>query len=365
MRLIGGSATHVGQVRDVNQDRGFFVEGLAVVADGMGGHAGGEVAASLVVEEFGRVDGVMPIDALCGLVEAANRRILSEAEELDLRGMGTTLVLAAISETDGIVHVLNVGDSRCYLVSDGEMSQVTVDHSLVEDMVRQGTLDPEEALSHPQRNIVTRVLGISENVEVDTFDVSVKPGDRLVLCSDGLSNELTGEQICYIASSGNDPSRLARELVAAALASGGRDNITVSLVIVEEGDPPPPAAVDVATDGPEPAVPVPPRDRSLWWKVVGSVVAVIAVVAISLLLMSRYARSAWYVDNKGGQVVILNGRPGGTLFWEPEVVESTGIEYDRLDGASRERLDSNPVWSSLDLARDMVSNLETIEDPGN
>ncbi len=236
MELLGATVTHVGNVRESNQDRGHFGGYVAVVADGMGGHQGGETAATIAISEFvGITDPVGP-SGLVELVEDANRAVFERAADPDLRGMGTTLVALTLRPAEGKISVVNVGDSRAYVVDGISLQQLTNDHSLVEDLVRQKRLTPEEAAHHPQRNILTRALGISSHVEVDQFLRQTRVGDRFLLCSDGLFNEVSEEDILRILTSFVSPLEAAQTLVASALSGAGRDNITVVVVdVVEDG----------------------------------------------------------------------------------------------------------------------------------
>ena len=236
MELLGATVTHVGNVRESNQDRGHFGGYVAVVADGMGGHQGGETAATIAISEFvGITDPVGP-SGLVELVEDANRAVFERAADPDLRGMGTTLVALTLRPAEGKISVVNVGDSRAYVVDGHSLQQLTNDHSLVEDLVRQKRLTPEEAAHHPQRNILTRALGISSHVEVDQFLRQTRIGDRFLLCSDGLFNEVTEDDILRILTSYASPLEAAQTLVASALQGAGRGNITEVVVdVVEDG----------------------------------------------------------------------------------------------------------------------------------
>ncbi|MEM9893909.1 MAG: protein phosphatase 2C domain-containing protein [Actinomycetota bacterium] len=236
MELRGATASHVGNVRETNQDRTHFGGFVAVVADGMGGHQGGETAASIAISQFLDVGDPIAPGGLVELVEHANRAVFERAAEPELRGMGTTLVAMTLRPNEGNVIVVNVGDSRAYWLRGNEMGQLTLDHSLVEDLVRQNRLSKEEALTHPQRNILTRALGIAPDVEVDRFLVSTEVGDRFLLCSDGLFNEVTEDEILRIMQDNPEPNHAADALVAAALRGAGRDNVTVAVVdVVADG----------------------------------------------------------------------------------------------------------------------------------
>ncbi len=237
MRLWGATASHVGNVREVNQDRVYFRGSVAALADGMGGHQGGERAAELAIGEFRIVRAQLSQAELVDVVEEANRQVHYQAADPNLRGMGTTMVALALHQ-NGAMTVANVGDSRTYWLRGDYLAQVTEDHSFVEDLVRQGRLSPEEATVHPQRNILTRALGIADEVLVDRFDLEPKIGDRFLLCSDGLFNEVSIEDITQILLDNPEPGHAADALLAAALATPCRDNVTVAVVNVVEDDHP-------------------------------------------------------------------------------------------------------------------------------
>jgi len=241
IQLNIGAHSHVGQLRSMNQDS-FLIDGpLAIVADGMGGHRGGEVASHIAVETL---NDRFTDSSLTSLVEgftAANSEIIARASaDPELQGMGTTMCAIApvMYESKELLAVINVGDSRVYRLINGVLQQVTVDHSLVESMVREGRLPPAEAEVHPQRNIVTRALGAQPWVEVDQFILEPEVGHRYLLCSDGLTDEVTDEQITNILATVEAPGAAVDALVAAANSGGGRDNITcviVDVIGVDEG----------------------------------------------------------------------------------------------------------------------------------
>ncbi len=246
--LRSGSATDVGRVRHSNQDRLLEEPNLFAVADGMGGHVGGEVAAQVAVDAL-RVSFARQatVDGLRRAVGDANAAVWREGQEqADLRGMGTTMTaVALVAGADGrdVIALANVGDSRAYVFSGGRAVQVTSDHSLAEEKVRQGELTEAEAAVHPHRHILTRALGVSLDVDVDLWELRLHDGDRILLCSDGLTNEVGTEQIAGTLASTAEPAEAARALVEAAVAHGGNDNVTVLVVDVLVAD----AAADAAT----------------------------------------------------------------------------------------------------------------------
>jgi protein phosphatase len=239
--LRWGGATHVGRVRSDNQDNYLARDeaGLWAVADGMGGHSGGEIASQIACETLGRSFVERTVDGLVDAVEQANAAVFrTGSDDPKLTGMGTTVVALAVVDHEGdeVLAIANVGDSRCYRWSQGELDQLTTDHSLVADLVREGSLSPEEAAVHPQRNIVTRVLGVYDSVPVDVFVVDPHHGDRYLLCSDGLFNEVPEPAIAAVLRRLGDPGKAAAELVRLAIEGGGRDNITVVVVdVVDDG----------------------------------------------------------------------------------------------------------------------------------
>lgn len=230
--------TDVGKVRANNQDAPIVSEKLRLygVADGMGGHKGGEVASTSARDDLLReLEGKTPsVATLSGAIEEVNRQIYHQQEHDDaLTGMGTTLSVLWMS--DNFVYIGHVGDSRVYLLRDGEFKQMTLDHSLVEQLVREGVLTEEEAQNHPMRNIITRAVGTDESVEVDVVVEERRKGDLWLACSDGLHGLVDDRQM-RDALRQYAPEKAADVLLKAALDAGGRDNVT--LVIVHDGEEP-------------------------------------------------------------------------------------------------------------------------------
>jgi PPM family protein phosphatase len=231
--------TDPGKVRQNNEDALLVGEGedetLFVVADGIGGFEAGEVASSLAVEVL---KDLPPGESFKAAIGEANRRIVAAGRgDEKLSGMGTTVVAIRFGGTQGepVAEVAHVGDSRAYLMRGGDMKPITEDHSLVAELVRSGDLTRDQAAEHPQKNLITRALGADEEVDVDTAILPIEAGDRILLCSDGLSDMVSEAGISEIlAESPDDPERAARGLLSAALDAGGNDNITVVLVDVME-----------------------------------------------------------------------------------------------------------------------------------
>lgn len=236
--ILSAFRTDVGKVRANNQDAPIVSEKLRLygVADGMGGHNGGEVASTSARDDLLReLEGKTPsVAALSGAIEEVNRQIYHQQEHDDaLTGMGTTLSVLWMS--DNFVYIGHVGDSRVYLLRDGEFKQMTLDHSLVEQLVREGVLTEEEAQNHPMRNIITRAIGTDESVEVDVVVEERRKGDLWLACSDGLHGLVDDRQM-RDALRQYAPEKAADVLLKAALDAGGRDNVT--LVIVHDGEEP-------------------------------------------------------------------------------------------------------------------------------
>jgi serine/threonine protein phosphatase PrpC len=238
--LRSGSASDVGRVRSVNEDLALESMTLFAVADGMGGHAGGEVAARTAIDALQREFGLhQSAEGLTGAVRQANVAVWERSQEdTDLRGMGTTLTAAALVGTpDGDRLVMaNVGDSRSYRLHDGRLIQLSHDHSVAEELVDRGELSEAEAAIHPHRHILTRALGVSSDVDVDVWEMTPESGDRYLLCSDGLTNEVPESQITDVLTSVPDPQEAADKLVRLANESGGNDNITVVVLDVVVGE---------------------------------------------------------------------------------------------------------------------------------
>lgn len=233
------AATDIGQQRTINQDYVYATEeqigplpNLLIVADGMGGHRGGDYASGFVVEGLRslikRSDESEPIKILNQAISEVNKNLWLEAQSnAQLYNMGTTLVVATV--VDGKVYVANVGDSRLYLVHEDEIMQLTKDHSLVEEMVQNGKLSRDDARYHPKKNMITRAVGIENKVDIDFFDSEIGEKTKILLCSDGLTNMIEDEEIMEITNSLDDLGDICYKLIDRANEEGGKDNISVVL----------------------------------------------------------------------------------------------------------------------------------------
>ena len=436
-RFNYGSVSDLGRVRAVNQDAALVADDLFVVADGMGGHRGGEVASEIAVTVMGNEVVEPTVDALVAAVISANRKINNRSrDEAELSGMGTTVTaMALISDDEGErLGVVNVGDSRTYVVDQDELIQLTDDHSLVGEMLRSGQLTKEEALDHPQRNILTRALGVDSEVEVDWFEIQIREGDRFLLCTDGLFNEVSEDQIASVLRRLADPDEAAQELVRLAVEHGGRDNITVVIVDVEEGagdegkgvvgsritrrsgvEPDPAgfasaaaldvAAADAVADGsitddaasddeahgegevgdsqgdttgdgteakPEPEVAqlasgrplIPPepsvrktRRARFTWRVLAMILVLALIGGIAALALSVFSGGSYFVGFDGDEVAIFRGRPGGVLWIEPTLEETTGLCRNEIGVSWLTPIEEGIEYGTVEEAETLIDTI--------
>lgn len=228
--------TDPGLVRKVNEDSLYIAPeiGLLAVADGMGGHQAGEIASGMAIHTLERElphmlrKGASPEKALVDSVKLANISIYElSMQNQELKGMGTTIT-ACLKQISNL-FVAHVGDSRAYLVRNGNISQLTQDHSLVQELLRNGGINEEQALHHPQRNVLTRALGTEKSVQVDLYHIKISPGDLLLLCTDGLTRYLSQGELLSVINNAPDINTAVRFLLGKALQSGGADNITIIL----------------------------------------------------------------------------------------------------------------------------------------
>ncbi len=216
-----------GLVRNLNEDRFMATENLLAVADGMGGHLAGEVAAQIAIDKLANITIVDPVlDCLRNVFQDANRTIFEAGKNnKEQEGMGTTLTTVYLQSLKA--YIAHVGDSRAYHIRGDTIRQLTEDHSYVNQLVALGTLSKEEAEKHPQRNILLRVLGIDDDIEVDLYEIDLTFGDRILLASDGLFTDVSNKTIAEILTKGLSLENTANELIDVALAAGGKDNVTV------------------------------------------------------------------------------------------------------------------------------------------
>ncbi|PZF56274.1 Stp1/IreP family PP2C-type Ser/Thr phosphatase [Curtobacterium sp. MCSS17_008] len=407
-RTLSAAVSHVGRIRANNQDSGYAGTHLFAVADGMGGHAGGDVASAIAIRRVREVDREFPSAhdaefALQSALIAANQLITETVfEHQELTGMGTTVsALIRVGEQVAIAHI---GDSRIYRMRDGELQQITSDHTFVQRLVDSGRITPEEAAVHPRRSVLMRVLGdVDAAPEVDTAVMDIQTGDRWLLCSDGLSSYLAEERIRHALASNMDANQVTQRLVKETLDHGAPDNVTV--VVMDVTDTEPEDDDDAATTVGSAAAPLTfeastgrkpirlptillhplkvttaPEDshfepesdqyfaeliaedrrRRIRRRVAWSIALVAAVAALvgAVFLGWRITQAHYYVGVDRGTVAIYQGvqQSIGPIALS-DVYEDTDITVSSLPDYTRENVRSTINATSLSDARDIVDRL--------
>jgi serine/threonine protein phosphatase PrpC len=368
LTLAIGAATDTGNLRGQNEDSHVAEQGLFAVADGMGGHNAGEVASAMAIEYLRGValSGVSSAEAFAQVVRDLNSAIFSAATSAtDQRGMGTTLTAAALLEpTSDVDHpsqivIANVGDSRTYLLRSEELRQLSVDHSYVQELVTEGLLTIDEARTHPRRNIVTRALGIDAQVSVDTWTIPMFDGDRFMLCSDGLVDEVPQDEIIEMMRERSTPQLVAERLVTAAKRHGGRDNITV--IVVDVNINAAPAAVVIADPDVSPGSS--PERTSVSKKRILALV-VVAVLCIGGFIALRHQRSGYFVaftnSSSSATVAIYKGQPGGLLWIKPTIVEVSTTKRNAMQSEFEREIDRVQRFDSVSKARSYLKIFDAV-----
>ena len=338
-----GSRTDIGCLRDHNEDSLIVTPPLFAVADGMGGHAAGEVASEIAVHVLAEHAPEHPDgEALARAVEEANHEVMRAARDGRGReGMGTTMT-AAVLEGERLV-IAQVGDSRAYLMHQGKLQQLTRDHSLMADLIEAGQLTPEEARCHPQRSVITRALGSDPCMHPDMYEIKVETGDRLLICSDGLSGMLCDQDIEHTMRRVQDPQRCAAQLVNEAIAAGGHDNVTVIV-----------ADVSGFAEA---------RRRKLARKtklfIATILVLFAAIVGGTAWGANAYLNTTAYLAAQDGKVAIYRGVPGtllGLSFSHLERV--TDVSVNDLQPGTANRLAAGIQVDTVDAAEALVREYE-------
>ena len=338
-----GSRTDIGCLRDHNEDSLVVTPPLFAVADGMGGHAAGEVAAEIAVRVLSELAPEHPDgEALGRAIVEANRAVIQAAREgRGRQGMGTTMT-AAMLEGERLV-IAQVGDSRAYLLHQGKLQQPTRDHSLMADMIEAGQLTPEEARTHPQRSVITRALGSDAHLHPDIYEINVETGDRLLICSDGLSGMIFDDQIENTLRRVQDPQRCASQLVNEAIAAGGHDNVTVIVADVT-------GYAEV-------------RRKKLARKTKLSIALVLvlfaAIVAGAAWGTQTYLNTAAYLANDNGKVAVYRGVPGSVLGLSFSHLErTTDVTVADLQPGVANRLNEGIRVDDMEAADALVKEYE-------
>ena len=362
MLLKHGVATDTGNVRPQNEDAYVASDHLFAVADGMGGHNAGEVASALATTLLlERADGqTLTPEWFVNAITAINRTIHeSAAESTERRGMGTTICALALVNPQGEttepqqVALANVGDSRIYLWRAGTFRQLSVDHSYVQELVTEGLITEEEARVHPRRNIVTRALGIDDRVAVDSWLIPLFAGDRFILCSDGLVDEVPTADIAALAAQQREPQMIADALVALAKRNGGRDNITV-VVVDAVGDLTQPFVGEPIVETPV------TQPRKKWVFAVG----VALVLLVSLVVTTRNARSGYFLtfENslQSSSICIDHGASSRVLWFSPTRELCSDLMRSDLSTVHQQRISTHIRFTSFIDAKRHVEALKEI-----
>ena len=365
LTLAVGAATDTGNLRGQNEDAHIAEQNLFAVADGMGGHNAGEVASAMAIEHLQNVaiSGVSSAEAFAQVVRDLNSAIYTSATSTtDQRGMGTTLTAAALlAPTDNMdqpsqIVIANVGDSRTYLLRSGELRQLSVDHSYVQELVTEGLLTVDEARNHPRRNIVTRALGIDEQVSVDTWTIPMFDGDRFMLCSDGLVDEVPLDEITEMMREHSAPQHIAERLVTAAKRHGGRDNITVIVVDVNINAAAPEVVADIA--------PVIASESTMSIKKRILALVVVVVLCIGGFVALRHQRSGYFVaftnSSSSATIAIYKGQPGGLLWIKPTVVEVSTTKRNAMQSEFQREIDRVQQFDSVNKARSYLKIFDAV-----
>lgn len=370
-----GAVSDTGKLRNANEDSFLVSEHLLAVADGMGGHNAGEVASAMAVKllQDAANQPIESPESFIDLISTINDAIFSAATGAsEQRGMGTTLTAIAVAgstPSDERVVVINVGDSRTYILRKGELRQVTIDHSYVQELVSEGVISADDARTHPRRNIVTRALGIDSRVIADSWTLPIVDGDRYVLCSDGLVDEISNEEILAILMENADPQRAAECLLAAANDRGGRDNVTVIVVDVRTSD----ESTISLNNGAQLSTPIPVAHESkgpavqslLSRKVSKLLIPLIILIAVSLAIVTgaKITQRGYFVGfsdpTPDAHVVIFKGTPQHFLWYGPTIASASSITRQQLLDALTREVETQPRFDSFDDAQTYVDALET------
>ena len=364
-----GAVTHVGQVRTGNEDSLLADNNVFMVADGMGGHNAGEVASLMAVEHLREAaSGIIAETDLVQALVHANEVIYAESMTNHLHhGMGTTLAAMVVLDNNNIV-VAHVGDSRVYMWHEKALTRLSKDHSYVQELVDEGIVSIEEARTHPRRNIVTRALGIDAEVDVEANTFPVTVGAWYVLCSDGLVDEISDADIAKVLERCTTPHEASQALVDAANAAGGRDNITVIVVSTAAPHAEPVVPVEAPVS---PTTPPPPYSENdpvitmretpakkkfrfgpvLFWSALGGIVLAVLVV------FAAYGRTGYFVSFQGDDVVVLKGRPGGVLWFNPTVEARTTLTRSDLSDELALEIAGEPTFSESSAAQTYVNGI--------
>lgn len=359
MRYCG--RTHVGKVRKKNEDAMHADGRLFAVADGMGGHRGGEVASATAIKMIADAVRATPEDAnvarlLAGATISANEEIYRKAKAgSGPSGMGTTLTAAAI--VDDVLTIGHVGDSRAYLLRDGQLSQLTEDHSLVGELLRSGQLTPEQAFTHPKRNVLTQALGTSEDITADIGTHKLRAGDRILLCTDGLTTTVTDDGIAKLLAGPGEVDAACAKLIDAANRGGGQDNTTVIVLDFSDAEP----FAHTEPIGMKPTVARRGRSR----RALLVLVPLLLGLALAAFALFQAFNNTYYLGvSQRNRVTVFRGVPGSFLgLTYSETYNETTVTRDQLSEASRKLVEQNAVVGDLETVEAALRTLEVVAPP--
>jgi serine/threonine protein phosphatase PrpC len=346
-----GGVSETGRVRRSNEDSYLMRGILFMVADGMGGAAAGELASAICTEAFAEIDLIRSGGdaALRDAIRTANQRIVDRAaSDPEVAGMGTTVTAALFGDQDRVV-LANVGDSRAYLLRDGKLQRLSQDHSVVAELVASGQISEDEAEHHPQRSVITRVLGAEASVQIDIFWLDAQQGDVLMLCSDGLTTMVPESRIAELLASDRNCEQIAESLADAAIAAGGEDNVTAIVFRIGPRDEATAANREILTRDPDLEPDESDRPgRSTRSRVLRTVaaLAVLGLLAGGFVAGLRWAHFVG-ADETTGHVAVYQGLPidlfaGVKLYHE---VSESPVAYASLDAATRKQLFDHRIRS--------------------
>jgi protein phosphatase len=351
MRIVAGVATDTGQVRDHNEDSYIVEPPLYAIADGMGGANAGEVASQLALETIGDMQraGETTLD---DEVREANRVVFTRSgEDTKFAGMGTT-VTAALASAEAL-HLVHVGDSRAYLLRAGSLRQLTHDHTLVDRMVQAGEISRDEADVHPHRNVLIRALGTEPKVDVEALDLGLFDGDQVLICSDGLTDMVTEDQISAILDIARGaPQDAAERLVRAANRAGGIDNITAIVLEVEPGEP---EEGTVAEAPPNAEA----TGRRVPWRAITIVLTTIVLLLVAYTVFRSYLDRQWYLGVSNGHVALYQGIPAAPFGIHLSHVDlDTGLDAATIEKLHYDTLPEGITFDSRDAALTIVQQMQ-------
>ena len=338
-----GSRTEVGHVREHNEDSLVVTPPLFAVADGMGGHEAGEVASEVAINTLAELAPASPDgDALARAVVAANLEVIkAPGKGIGREGMGTTLT-AAVLEGERLV-IAQVGDSRAYLLHQGRLQQLTRDHSLMADMIEAGQLTEAEARVHPNRSVITRAIGSDPHMQPDIYELNVETGDRILLCSDGVTTMLEDPQIARIMGSSETAQECADNLVAAALDAGGYDNATAVVMDVE--------GFRVVRERKEKR-----KSRAFYAFLIAALIAIFAAAGFAGY---QYVNNSAYLISQDGKVAVYRGLNEELLGMPLSSLDRvTDVDVSKLQPSVAARLNEGISAGSMDEANEIIASYE-------